>query len=103
MSVRIQLRRDTAANWASINPILAQSEPGYVTDTRQLKMGDAVTAWSSLPYFSSGEGGDTFVDTFNSAVSGAPGPGDLLLNNAIMASVTGLSISKFDTAGTDIH
>lgn len=48
--VRIQLRRDTAANWTSANPVLAPGEIGLETDTDQLKIGDGSTAWSSLPY-----------------------------------------------------
>jgi len=46
----IQLRRDTAANWASANPVLAQGEPGLDLDTNNLKWGDGSTAWNSLDY-----------------------------------------------------
>jgi len=48
---RLALRRDTAANWTSANPVLAQGEPGFETDTDKLKIGDGTTAWSSLPYY----------------------------------------------------
>jgi len=48
MSVTIQLRRDTAANWTSVNPILFQGEMGVETDTLKAKLGDGVTHWSSL-------------------------------------------------------
>jgi len=50
MSVTIQFRRDTAANWTSVNPVLAEGEPGYETDTGRWKIGDGVTAWNSLNY-----------------------------------------------------
>jgi hypothetical protein len=46
----IKLRRDTTANWAAANPILAVGEPGINTDTNGIKYGDGVTAWNSLPY-----------------------------------------------------
>ena len=46
----IQLRRDTAANWASANPVLAQGETGLDLDTNNLKWGDGSTAWNSLNY-----------------------------------------------------
>ncbi len=46
----IKLRRDTAANWASYNPILSLGEPGVETDTKRWKIGDGVTAWNSLAY-----------------------------------------------------
>lgn len=54
MAKRIQIRRDTAANWTSSNPILAQGEFGYETNTKKFKIGDGITAWSSLSYFTSG-------------------------------------------------
>lgn len=50
MAVRIQLRRDTAAQWALINPILAEGEIGLELDTDQFKIGDGLTAWADLPY-----------------------------------------------------
>ena len=46
----IQLRRDTAANWTSANPVLAQGELGVETDTDKIKVGDGSTAWTSLGY-----------------------------------------------------
>ena len=46
----IQLRRDTASNWTSANPTLAQGELGVETDTSKIKIGDGSTAWSSLSY-----------------------------------------------------
>ena len=50
MSVQIKLRRDTAANWVSINPVLASGEPGLETDTLKIKYGDGSSTWNSLPY-----------------------------------------------------
>ena len=50
MADRIQLRRDTAANWTSSNPVLALGEAGFETDTRLLKIGNGSTAWNSLAY-----------------------------------------------------
>ena len=47
---QIQLRRDTAANWTSVNPILAAGEVGLETDTRLMKAGDGTTAWTTLAY-----------------------------------------------------
>ena len=50
MAVRFQLRRDTAANWISTNPVLALGEPGVETNTLKVKVGDGATAWNSLGY-----------------------------------------------------
>ena len=33
----IQIRRDSAANWTSADPTLANAEMGYETDTGKLK------------------------------------------------------------------
>ena len=50
MAVRIQFRRDTAANWTSANPTLAAGELGLETDTSYYKIGNGSTAWTSLAY-----------------------------------------------------
>jgi hypothetical protein len=47
---QFQFRRDTAANWTAANPILAEGEIGLELDTDQFKIGDGVTAWTSLAY-----------------------------------------------------
>jgi hypothetical protein len=51
MATKIQVRRDTAANWTSANPTLSDGEIGYETDTGYMKIGDGTTAWASLGYF----------------------------------------------------
>ena len=53
----IQTRRDIAANWTAVNPILADGEKGFETDTGQEKIGDGVSLWTLLPYISGGGGG----------------------------------------------
>jgi hypothetical protein len=50
MSAQIKLRRDTAANWTSVNPVLATGEPGLETDTLKVKYGDGATRWNALSY-----------------------------------------------------
>jgi hypothetical protein len=51
MAVIIQIRRDTSEHWTSINPVLAEGEKGYETDTGQFKIGDGIRHWTSLGYF----------------------------------------------------
>lgn len=63
MAIEIQIRRDTAANWTSVNPILAQGEIGLETDTNQLKIGDGVLTWTALAYF--GGSGNPFDQDLN--------------------------------------
>ena len=50
MATRIQLRRDTSANWQSTNPVLALGEPGAELDTNNMKIGDGVKTWNELSY-----------------------------------------------------
>ena len=50
MADRIQIRRDTASNWTSVNPVLADGEIGLERDTSQFKIGNGTAPWSSLPY-----------------------------------------------------
>ena len=58
MATKIQVRRDTAANWTSADPTLSDGEMGYETDTGYMKVGDGSTAWSSLAYFTPGDVSD---------------------------------------------
>ncbi len=51
MARRIQLRRDTAANWLSTNPTLAQGEIGIDLTNNKIKIGTGTTAWNSLAYW----------------------------------------------------
>lgn len=50
MSTKIQIRRGTASQWTSANPVLLSGEQGYETDTKKIKIGDGTTSWNSLPY-----------------------------------------------------
>ena len=49
---KIQLRRDTAANWTVANPVLAEGELGLDLDSDQLKVGDGAKTWNELDYMS---------------------------------------------------
>lgn len=53
MSTTIKIRRDTAARWATNNPVLAYGEFAIVTDTtpQRLKIGTGLAAFNDLPYF----------------------------------------------------
>jgi hypothetical protein len=48
--VIIQLRRDTASVWNSVNPVLHEGEMGFETDSRKFKIGDGITPWQGLKY-----------------------------------------------------
>jgi hypothetical protein len=71
--IQIQRRSDTAANWTSNNPVLSEGEMGVENDTGFHKIGDGVTAWTSLIYWH-GPPWMQFIDggTPTSTFGGAP-------------------------------
>jgi hypothetical protein len=75
MAIRIQLRRDTAANWTSVNPVLANGEMGIETDTLKAKVGNGSAAWSARPYINvlPSELAELSQDAVNSAIVAGTG------------------------------
>ena len=72
MPTKIQLRRDTAADWTSNNPTLAAGEFGWESDTSKYKIGNGSTAWNSLAYASEINDSITITDnTIKTNVSNA--------------------------------
>ena len=49
-TVRIQVRRGTSTEWASVNPILAAGEMGLESDTNFIKFGNGTNTWTDLGY-----------------------------------------------------
>jgi hypothetical protein len=47
--VQIQVRKGTAAQWSTANPVLLTGEIGWETDTNYWKFGDGTTAYNDLP------------------------------------------------------
>jgi hypothetical protein len=56
MAQTIQFRRDTAANWASVNPILADGELGFESNTGLYKIGNGAAAYNTLQYATGSNG-----------------------------------------------
>jgi len=79
---RIQLRRDTAANWTAVNPVLAAGEAGYETDSHQLKIGDGSTAWNALSYVATGNG---FLRNLLDVSAAQRTNGSVLIYDAVLA------------------
>jgi hypothetical protein len=46
----INNQRGTAAALTATNPVIADGQVVYETDTGRIKIGDGVTAWTSLRY-----------------------------------------------------
>jgi hypothetical protein len=74
----IQIRRGTATQWTTTNPVLADGELGFETDTKKGKLGNGVTAWSSLPYSFTGESSNLAEQIVASAEKTTPVDADLV-------------------------
>ena len=70
-TVRIQVRRGLAADWTSVNPVLAAGEMGVETDTNKFKFGNGTGAWSTLSYAASDSAaiGEISQDAINTALT----------------------------------
>ena len=79
MANKIQIRRDTTANWTASNPILSQGELGLDTTLNKMKIGNGTSQWSALSFF--------IGDTGATGATGATGP----QGNVGPAGVTELS------------
>ena len=62
MATRIQLRRDTSANWTSADPVLSQWEIWLETDSLKIKIWDGESLRSELNYFAGAWWATTFLE-----------------------------------------
>ena len=63
-------RRDTAANWTSVNPVLLANELGLESDTKKFKIGNGSSTWGSLAYFPSIVSGGTVLGNLEIGTTG---------------------------------
>jgi len=105
MATKIQVRRDTAANWTSADTVLSDGEMGYETDTGYMKIGDGSTAWTSLAYFTPGDVSDDNT-TYTISVAQVGADADITLTGSdastdtvVLAAGTNLTLT---VAGDDI-
>lgn len=77
-SYHIRLRQATETQWTLSNPILANGEPGYITESQLFKVGDGVTPWNDLPYAPKGLAGSLQVGT---TTTGPPGSDATVVNS----------------------
>jgi len=76
MAIRIQLRRDTAANWTSSNPVLRAGELGIETDTLKFKIGNGSSTWTQITNYANVTStglSNSLNDYILSATKGTPG------------------------------
>jgi len=109
MAIKLQLRRGTASEWTTTNPLLSEGELGLELDTGKFKVGNGTQNWNALVYASGIQGptgpagsngiaGPTGANGSNGAAgptgergpTGIQGPagdggvGQLLLNDALL-------------------
>ncbi len=90
MATLIQFRRDTAANWTSENPVLAEGELGLEIDTGLYKIGNGTDNWTTLTY---SELGGTFDSMPLNETTGPSAPASGLILYA--KNVGGRNVPKF--------
>lgn len=99
MATIIQLRRDTAANWSSVDPVLDNGEIGIETDTRKMKIGNGSTVWTNLQY-AKPHIGELSVNDLQDVVITSASNGQVLKYNGTnwvnAADSTGTTISSID-------
>ena len=119
MAIQVQLRRGTAAQWFSVNPILQEGELCVELDTQKFKIGNGILAWNSLPYASGplgatgiqgpqgndgNFGGSSFDYTFvTDTTDSDPGVGKLKLNNVALNLATIMWIDDVSDTAVDIQ
>lgn len=100
----IKHRRDTAANWTKVNPILASGEVGFETDTFKTKIGNGTAAWSALPYQNNLPVTGDFLPTADNAYtlgnatfrwkSLFVGGGTIYMNDTVTNAIIGITVSN---------
>jgi len=78
MAVRIQIRRDTAANWISSNPTLRAGEIGIETDTLKMKVGNGSSTWTQLTNYM-----NVTPSSLNTTLNGYLEVGDIGAENGV--------------------
>jgi hypothetical protein len=74
MAVKLQFRRDTAANWESNNTILSEGELGLDTTNERFKIGNGVDGWNAIDFAQYTNKAETFSDTVT--LAGSDGTSD---------------------------
>ena len=87
---QIQVRRGTASQWTSTNPVLAAGEQGFETDTNKLKIGNGSSAWTALSYIATGATGTVTSIVAGTGLTGGTitSSGTIAIDTAVTADLT---------------
>lgn len=103
MASIIQLTRGTKVAWGAANPVLAEGQFGWETDTNKLKLGDGSTAWNGLLYgILNGKAVGTRYSFDNAVTDALPSDGFVRLNNVDPSLVTYIYVNEKDYTGADV-
>lgn len=86
MSNQIKLRRGLSTVWYDANPLLSAGEQGFETDTKKIKIGDGVTYWRDLNYW-----------TFGFATVASSGNANDLVGTILASTVVSSSLTSVGT------
>ena len=94
IKVTFQIRQDSANDWTTRNPTLAEGEFGLETDTFLIKVGDGARDWTHLPYLNKLDSyyfkhatdgsltfSDSFAETINNIIANAGGDAHIVIND----------------------
>ena len=103
----VQVRRDTKANWETINPILLEGEAAYEQDTDMFKIGDGIKHYSDLPYHNKvgpqgpqGEPGPTPQISMNVSTGNPGTSASVSVTGTAENPVINLTVPRGDTGKT---
>jgi hypothetical protein len=95
ITAKIQLRRDTSANWTSNNPILLAGEMALSTDVLysgtdqpRYKIGNGVDTWLNLDYVPEGGGGSSYPEHLYLTIVNKTGDNLLASGYKVMKVIT---------------
>lgn len=86
------LRKDTASNWNTYNPILEEGELGYDTTNQLLKIGDGETSWDALSPIAGHELEDKTISASNSGNIIVPSANYYGLSKVSITNISGNNI-----------
>jgi len=99
LELRFRVRRRTAADWTALNEVLLSAEIGLETDTGKIKIGDGVTPWNGLAYFT-GQPNMTLVAGAGIVIDDTEPAVPVVINDGVRGLIAGAGVS---VDATDPH
>jgi hypothetical protein len=94
---RLQIKRDNASIWASVNPILSDGEFGFERDTNLLKIGNGSTPWNNLPYIPLVGSADSLTLTVRNNTGSTISKGSVVYINGAVGNKPTIALSQANT------